>query len=112
MPKQLRLQEFMGDGCCIDGHKGLAGSRAVSMQGPRHQLFARTRLAIDQNGDARAAQSANGPEHLLHGRSLADEDGVCLIPKDLGLHVLGLVVAMGIGAPGEIHRLIDVEGLG
>jgi hypothetical protein len=50
-----------------------AGARAVAVQGPGDQLLAGARLAVDQHRDVAVREAADGAEHLLHGRRLADD---------------------------------------
>ncbi len=74
--EQFRLDQIVGDRRHVQGDKGVFGARAVAVQGPGHQLLAGAGLAVDQHGDIGVGQPADGAEHLLHGRCLADDVGV------------------------------------
>jgi hypothetical protein len=71
--EQFGLQQVLGYRGRVDGDKGLVGTRAVAMQGTRHQFLAGTRLAVDQHRGMRLRQAADGAEHFLHGRRLAED---------------------------------------
>ena len=47
--KQLTFDQLTRNRATIDGHKGTAGPWTLSMQGLRHQLFARTAFTCDQS---------------------------------------------------------------
>ena len=80
------------------------------MQGPGNQLLTGTGLAVDQYRDVGMAESANGAEHLLHGRCFADNFG------GLFLHGCRLLTAgfftMLDGTPHQSHRLVHIKRLG
>ena len=71
MAKEFAFQQVFGNGRCVDGHKRTIGAGGMLVQCTRHQLFARTRLAGDHDGDIALRQAPNGAKHILHGRRLA-----------------------------------------
>ena len=106
--EQFGLQQVRREGGGVERDEGLAGARAVPMQGARHQFLAGAGFAGDQHRHAGARQSADGAKHLLHGRRLAEQfRNAAARGFDIGGHrgLLG-------GAAHQIHRLVDVEGLG
>jgi len=56
--------------------EGLAGARAVAMQGTRDELLPGTGLAGDEDGRVRLRQAPDGAEDLLHRRRLPRISGV------------------------------------
>ena len=86
---------------------GFVCARAVLVQRARDQLLAGAGLAGDQHRHARARQAADGAEHLLHRRRLAEQ------LRDLRRLRRRVVAApRGLaGAPHELDRLVDVERL-
>ena len=45
--KELGLQQLLGDGAAVHGHKGLGRALAHLVDGPRHQLLARAALPVN-----------------------------------------------------------------
>ncbi|MNC44482.1 hypothetical protein D3C75_933880 [compost metagenome] len=82
----------------------------MTVQGVGHQLFTGTGFAIDQHGDVGVAQAADGAEHLLHRRRLADDfRGAGQCRDDFqALLLLGVLV----GALDQGNRFVDIERLG
>ncbi len=78
------------------------------MQGARDQFLAGARLARDQHRHAGARQPADGAEHLLHRRRLAENLGN---RTDLRFRQRG-IRALVRGTPHQVQRMIDVEGFG
>jgi hypothetical protein len=78
------------------------------VQRARHQLLAGAGFAGDQHRDVALAQAADGAEHVLHGRRLAQHLG------RRGHALLGHLLALAFldGAADQLHRLGQVEGLG
>jgi hypothetical protein len=66
--EQFGLHQVARDRGHVQRDEGRAGARAVPMQRARDQLLAGAGLAVDQDGDVRARQPADGAEHLLHRR--------------------------------------------
>ena len=106
--EQLRLQKIRGERRGIERDEGLAGARTVAMQGARHEFLAGARFAGDQHRHAGAGQPADRAKHLLHGGRLAEKLGDA---APGGLDVDGDRRLLR-GAAHEVHRLVDVEGLG
>ena len=73
MAEQLGLQQVFRDGGGVQRNKGLAGAYRVAVQRLGHALFAGAGLAGNQHGYAGLRQAANGTEHILHGRGLAQQ---------------------------------------
>ena len=57
----------------LSAMNGLRRARAVIVQRARDELLARARFAGDQHRDARARQTADRAEHLLHRRRAAEQ---------------------------------------
>ena len=108
MTEQLALQQILGDGCRVNGHKGLVGAGRVLVQRVRYQFLARARLTRDQHGDMALRETANASEHILHGRCLAEHLGG--IDHLLLGHVLAL--ALVHSAADQLNRLGQIKGLG
>ena len=108
VPEQLGLEQVLGDGRGVDGHKRPCGAWRVLVQRACHQFFARTRLTRDHDGDVALAQAANGTKHILHGRGLAQHLG--RVGHALFGHLLAL--AFFHRAANQLHRLGQVKGLG
>ena len=83
------FRQRLGNGPAVDGHKRLLLTRALHMNGSRHQLLARAGLALHKDDGVHGgdfadlfAQSANGRAlpHQLH--ISVDERHACLLPLD------------------------------
>ena len=48
--EQLALDQVLGQGAAIDGHKRHVGPQALVVHGPRHQFLAGAGLAANQHG--------------------------------------------------------------
>ncbi len=110
--EQLWFDEIFRDGRHVEGDEILVGARAVLVQGMGDQLLAGAALAVDEHRDAGARQAADGAEHLLHRRRLADDlrgaAGLLLACLALGALLLEVI----LGAPNQGHGLVDVKRLG
>src|SRR5574341_889295 len=53
VPEQLALDEGLGDGGAAYGHERPVSPRAVAVDGPGHQLLARSALAPNEHGGIR-----------------------------------------------------------
>ena len=71
--EQLGLEQLGGNRRGVQRDERLGRARAVLVQRARDELLARARLAGDQHRDARARQTADGAEHLLHRRRAAEQ---------------------------------------
>ncbi len=92
--EQLRLHQILGDSRHVQRDEWRRRTRAVAVQGMGHQLFAGAGLAVDQHGDVGMAKPADGAEHLLHRRRLADDlRGVMAVGRFLlVLLLLGVLI--------------------
>jgi hypothetical protein len=106
--EQLALEQVLGYRRGVDRDERTRGARAVLVQRIGDQLLARARFAGDQHGDDALAEAADGAEHVLHRRRLA-ENLRHLRRRGLGLT---LVQAFLDGATDQVDRLGHVEGLG
>jgi hypothetical protein len=106
--EQLGFEQVLRDRRGVDRDERPRGARAVLVQRVGDELLARARLAGDEHGDDALAEAADGAEHVLHGRRLAED------LRDLrhGRLDLSLVQALLDGAPDQVDRLGHVEGLG
>ena len=71
--EQLGLEQVLRDRRGVDRDERAAGARAVLVQGVGDQLLAGARFAGDQHRDDALAQPADGAEHVLHRRRLAED---------------------------------------
>ena len=78
------------------------------VQRARDEFLARAALACDQHSDHALAQAADGAEHVLHRRRLAEH------LRHLRLAVVTNLLAQALvdRAADQLHRLGHVEGLG
>ncbi len=79
------------------------------MQRAGDQLLARAGLTRDQHGHARPRKPADGTEHLLHGRRLADDRRQALRFSG-GVRLAATIAPRGLVH--ELYGLVDVERLG
>ena len=71
--KELALDQVLGDGRAVDGHKVGAGAVRQIVQRTRHNFLARAALARDQHGRTRRRH---------HGQQIADRpDGIAFADK-------------------------------
>ena len=108
--EQFRFDQVLGDRRHIQRHEVLLAAHGVAVQGPGHQLLAGARLAVDQHRHVGVAEPADGAEHLLHGRRLADDLGGRFRRRRHELLVVLLAVLDG--PLDQRHRLVHVERLG
>jgi hypothetical protein len=88
--------------------KGRFARGGLCLCSARDQLLAGTGLAGDQHRDVALAQAADGAEHVLHRRGLAQHLG------RRAHALLGHFLALAFldGAADQLHRLGQIEGLG
>ena len=91
VPEQLALEEVLGDGGAVDGVERPRGARGAGVNGARHQLLARARLAPDQDGGVRRGDLLDEAEDLAHRRALAHDrlEAVFLQPSLEAERLLG-----------------------
>ncbi|ETY36394.1 hypothetical protein D039_1383 [Vibrio parahaemolyticus EKP-028] len=71
--EQLRLNQVFWNRGHIESDKRFVGARAMAVKGMSNQLFTRTGLPVDQNGNRRARKAANSAEHFLHCWRFTDD---------------------------------------
>ena len=108
--KQLALNQVLGDGRAVDGHKVGAGAVRQIVQGTRHNFLARAALARDQHGRTRRRH---------HGQQIADRpDGIAFADKpqwnsgrgqvlDGAKKRVGGRITAGLGQSGRPARNVD-----
>ena len=107
-PNSSDSSRSFGMAAVLMATNGPAGARRMLVQRARHQFLARARFAGDQHRDLALAQAADGAEHVLHGRRLAQHLG-------RGGHaLLGHFLALAFlhRAADQLDRLGQVERLG
>ncbi|MCZ7682170.1 MAG: hypothetical protein M5U28_26615 [Sandaracinaceae bacterium] len=67
VPEELRLDERVADGAAVHHHEGLAGARAVIVDGPRRQLLARAGLADEDARQIGRRELGQEREDRAHG---------------------------------------------
>ena len=72
MAEQFTLQQIFWNGSRVDCNKRATRPARVLMQRFGNQLFTGARFASNHDGDIALAQAPNRPEHVLHGRCLAE----------------------------------------
>ena len=107
--EQFRFEQILGDRGGVDGDERLVGARAVAVQGTRHQFLAGAGFAVDQHGGVGLREAADGAEHFLHRRRLAED-----LRRGLRLFGAAPVLALALlqRAADQFDRVVDVEGLG
>ncbi len=108
--EQLGFHQVLGNRRHVQRNERRCRAWAVAVQRMGHQLLAGTRFAIDQHGDVGMAEAADGAEHLLHRRCLADDLRRVMTVGRLLLVLLFLGVL--VGALDQRHGVVDVERLG
>src|SRR5687768_15361899 len=73
MTEEFRFNEVFRQGAAIDINEGPGSARAVEMDGPRHQLFARARSPADEDGSRGWRHARDDLEDAAHGGRAADE---------------------------------------
>ena len=73
MAEELALEQVLVERRAVDGHEPLAPSRAVVVDGARHQLLAGPRLALDQHAHGAVARALHQAPHFLHGGTRGDD---------------------------------------
>ena len=108
MAEQLGLQQVLRDRRGVDGDERAVGARRMLVQRARHQFLAGAGFAGDHHRHVALRQAADGAEHVLHRRRLAQHLG-------RGGHaLLGHFLALAFlhGAADQLDRLGQVERLG
>src|SRR5688500_15445436 len=111
--EQLRLDQLRRDGGAVDADEGALDARARAVEGRRHQLLARPRLALYQHRGVRRRGRADDLVNLLDLRVAADETEVVAVALERALEraVLALDVVELQGARRQHERLLGGEGL-
>src|SRR6266446_6808701 len=65
--EELALEEGLGDGRAVDGDERPLGAVGHLMNGARHELLARARLAGEKHGGRAGRREVDQPVDLLHG---------------------------------------------
>ena len=85
--EQLGLDQRVGDGAAVDADERTVAPPALVMDGAGDELFARARLALDENRERGARYLADPLDHGLDLGAAADEGA-----ERIGLHELRLEV--------------------
>ena len=80
--EELAFEQRLGQRGAIDRHARLVGACAVAMNGARHQLFARSALAEDQDGNLPRRHARDELVYVAHARAIAHH---VVLQADLGL---------------------------
>ena len=98
--EQFGFEQLLVKGGAIDGDEGLAGARALDVDGAGDNFLARAAFAFDQDGDIAAGQLVGELRDRAHRLAVADQQarlGACLHPqaqftvfRDEGLEFQGL----------------------
>ena len=75
MAEQLGLEQRLGQGAAVDGDEGARGAWAVGVDRPGNDLFARTRLAEDEDRQVRDRHARHDAEYVEHEGAAADQVG-------------------------------------
>ena len=73
--EELALEQVLRHHRAVVGHEGAVGEGRVAVDGPGHQLLARTGVAGDQHGHGTAGSEGHEVAHLDDGPALPDELG-------------------------------------
>ena len=71
--EQLRFRQPLGNRGGVEGNEPLVGARAVMVNGPRDELLAGARFALDQHGAVHRGDQLERREQLLHRAVAADD---------------------------------------
>jgi hypothetical protein len=105
--EQLGFQQVLRNRSGIQRDERPGCTRAVAVQRTRDQFLAAAGFAGDKHGGVRLAEPADGAEHLLHRRRLAEHFG----DRRLARHRRFAAGAFGQRAAHQFERLVDVERL-
>jgi hypothetical protein len=72
VPEQLTFEELSRDGSAIDGDERTIGAAGQLVNTPRHELFAATRLAMDEHGAVIASDLPHQQIEPIDGGGCAD----------------------------------------
>src|SRR3990170_2772787 len=111
--EQLGLQKGLRDGGAVHGDEGPALSRAVPVDGPRHQLLSATALTQQQHRRLAPRHGADLLEDRLHGLGLAQQVVEAVAPLHLRPQAAILLPeALVIHSPADREtHLRQLEGL-
>ena len=111
MPVQFALQQLLGDRAAVELDEHLRGTRAVIVQVARHQLLARTGLAMDEHrAGGRLGGAVEPRQHVLEPAGLADDLDLALRLR-AQMHVLGLELRGLDGVLDDDAEMIEVRRL-
>src|SRR5262249_45086275 len=68
--EELRLEELFGNGGAVHREERLVATASRVVDGPRQELFADARLAVDQHGGVELDHGPGQLEHLAHAVAL------------------------------------------
>ena len=90
VPEQIRFEQVCRHGTGVDRHEGSVASRRMQMDRLGDQFFARSALALQQNGRAAGRDLGDEVEYFQHGLALAYDvfEVVALLKSALELNVL------------------------
>src|SRR6185312_3902797 len=115
VPENFAFNQSFGDGCAVYRDERPVFARAQRVQGPGHQLLARTALTGYEHRDVRGRDALDHREHFLHLFRGADQraqySGFAQLATRNFKFLLGFPLAAGIGKylaqAHRIHRLLD-----
>ena len=73
MPKELTFEQAFGHGCTVHGHERPLAPRAIVVQRPGHQLFARPTVALNDDGAIGGGKPLEEAKQPLHHGTFAQE---------------------------------------
>src|SRR4029077_11079756 len=82
MAEQLALEEVLGDGGAVQGQVGSIGAGAARLDDARDDVFARSRLAQNENGRGGLRRLACPRKKLPHDSAVPDREGGSVPPPD------------------------------
>ena len=114
MPKEFTLQQGLGQGATVNGHKGPIGPRALLVNGPGNQLLARARFPLDQHRAVAGRHQLDLAKEGAHGLTAAHNVVKVALQFHLAaqaLHLRGQAVEVQGFAHHQLEFVI-IDGLG
>ena len=111
--EQLRFRERLGNRRRVERDEVLIAARAPVVEGPRDELLARARLALDQHRARHRGDELEGREHLADRRAVADDVLEAVARRELRLQIRVLLLQPALLERRVQHtrKLADLEGL-